>query len=109
MHHGPPWGHYNHFAPAGVNFFNDFWNECYRTKGIAIQTLQQDIQCIYVQSICIRDWENIEWKFVIHFGGKHLYHRFLPNYANQMEHFKMKGPPHLNHFVLSGEAEGYDI
>ena len=23
IHHGPPWGHYNHFAP-GVHLFNDF-------------------------------------------------------------------------------------
>ena len=48
---------------------------------------------------------NIEWKFVIHIGGKHLYHWYLPNYANQMEHFKMKRPPCLYHFVLSGEAD----
>ena len=56
MHHGLPQGHYNQLAPVGVHSLNDFWNECYRTKGIANQTLQQDVQCIYVQSICIRDW-----------------------------------------------------
>ena len=48
---------------------------------------------------------HIEWKFVIHIGGKHLYHWYLLNYANQMEHFKMKRPPCLYYFVLSGEAD----
>ena len=33
----------------------------------------------------------------------------MPNYANQMEHFKMKKPLCLNHFVRYGEADSYDI
>ena len=44
------------FAPVGVHLLNDFWNECYRTKGIAVHTPQQDVQCICVHHICIRDW-----------------------------------------------------
>ena len=35
-----------------------FWNKWYRTKGLAVQNLQQDVQCIYVQSICIRDCQH---------------------------------------------------
>ena len=53
--------------------------------------------------------ETYSGSFVIHFGGKHIYHWLVPNYANQMEHFKMKGQLCLNHFVLFVEADGYDI
>ena len=46
---------------------------------------------------------------MIHFGGKHVYHWFVPNFANQIENLRMKRPLSLNYFVLSGEAVGYDI
>ena len=47
---------------------------------------------------------NIEWKFMTHIGGKHLYHWYLTNYVNQIEYLKMKRLSCLYYFVLCGEA-----
>ena len=91
MHHGPLWVHYNHFVPVGVHLLNDFWNECYRTKGIAVQTPNKIFNASMFTAFASGTGKTYSGSFVIHFGGKHIYHWLVPNYANQMEHFKTRG------------------
>ena len=51
----------------------------------------------------------IEWKSVIYFGGKHIYHWLMPNYVNQMEHFLDEGATLSESLCPFGEADGYDL